>query len=251
MIKQVVILPSLCIVSVLILCLMLKSMAENERESIDIVNNDETIFVSSTFKGEQIDGMSTDLVPEKEWEIIHYRGSCYHDTIIHAVWLYINPNQELQKYENDSSFVVVKVTAVNKSPMDIYFHGKGNRLRAPIIKESYIRDTAAFNQNPSIWSAYPMKLNRRLAFERSDYLKSPHRELIKRENQDNLIRIPSGERQELIVVIPKREGSYLATAIVEFNEGMYAWDCNGQRVAWTDKRTIDSNKVDLREVKRK
>lgn len=229
---------------------MVEPMTKNEGESIDIVDNSKAIFVSSTLKGEQINGVLTDLVPEKEWGISHYRGSCYHDTIIHAVWLYINPNQELRKYENDSLFAVVRVTAVNKSPMDIYFHGEENKLRGSIIKEFYIRDTAAFNQNPSLFSAYPMKLDRRLAFGLKDYLKSPHRELNRRENRNNLIRIPSGERTELIVVIPKREGSYIVTAVVEFNEEMNAWDCNGQIVTGTDKRTIDSNKVDLKEVNR-
>lgn len=192
-------------------------------------------------------GQTPLLVNEEGWEINHYQGSCYHDTIIHAVFLYIDPSQQLKKYQNDSSFVVVEVIVVNKSPIDIYVYGKNDRMRVPVIKEKYVPDTAVLRKsNNYLWSAMPMKLHRSSAFEQEDYLKNPHKDLWSRENRNSLIEIPKGERKTLIVVIPKREGDYRVEAIVEFNRDMYAYDCEGHRVSWQHFRTIESNKIELK-----
>lgn len=191
-------------------------------------------------------GQNNLLIPEKEWEINHYQGSCYHDTIIHAVFLYIEPNQQLKKYKEDTSFVVLEVTVVNKSPIDIYFYGENNKMRVPVIKEKYVVDTARLKNNDRLWSVRPMKLDKSLAFEMEDYSKNPHRHLWDREKRDSLIKIPKDERKTLIVTIPKREGDYRIQAIVEFNREMYAYDCEGQRVAWEQFRTIESNKIELK-----
>jgi len=189
------------------------------------------------------------IVEQEIWEIDHYGGSCYHDTIIHAVWLYINPDQQVKKYENDTSFVLLEVTAVNKSPIDIYFHGESNILRATILKENYVIDTAAMKNSKITYSAYPTKLNRRLAFESEDYSKNPHQHLWKRESEPSLIQIPKNERKNLIFALPKRKGNYRIEEIVEFNKEMYAFDCEGEKVTWPQYRTIESNKIELKMIK--
>lgn len=191
-------------------------------------------------------GQNNLLISEPDWEINHYQGSCYHDTIIHAVFLYIEPNQQLKKYGKDTSFVVVEVTAVNKSPIDIYFHGEKNRMKVPVIREKYIPDTARINNSKYIYSAMPLKLERSLAFEMEDYSINPHRELWSRNIEDSLIKIPKSKWKKLLVTIPKREGDYRIEAIVEFNTEMYAHDCEGQKVAWPHYRTIESNKIQLK-----
>lgn len=191
-------------------------------------------------------GQNTLLIQDEEWEIKHYQGSCYHDTIIHAVFLYIEPNQQLKKYDKDTSFVIVEVTAVNKSPIDIFFHGKNDRMKVPVIKEKYIADTARINNSKIIYSAIPSKLDKSLAFEMEDYSKNPHKDLWSRNNEESLIKIPKNGRKKLILTIPKREGDYRIEAIVEFNTEMYAYDCEGQKVAWPEYRTIESNKIELK-----
>ena len=193
-----------------------------------------------------INGQNTLLIQENEWGINHYQGSCYHDTIISAVFLLIEPNQQLKKYVKDTSFVVVEVTAVNKSPIDIYFYGENDRMKVPVIKERYIADTARIKNSKIIYSAIPYKLDRSLAFEMEDYSKNPHKDLWDRDNDNSLIKIPKGQRKKLIVTIPKREGDYRIEAIVEFNTEMYAYDCEGQKVAWPQYRTIESNKIELK-----
>lgn len=191
-------------------------------------------------------GQNTPLIHDEEWEINHYQGGCYHDTIIHAVFLYIDPNQQLKKYDKDTSFVVVEVTAVNKSPIDIYFHGETNRMRVPVVKERYIADTALVNDSKIIFSTMPLKLDKSSAFEMEDYSKNPHKDLWGRNNKESLIKIPMNRTKKLIVTIPKREGDYRIEAIVEFNTEKYAYDCTGQKVSWSEYRKIESNKIELK-----
>jgi len=194
-------------------------------------------------------GFGQKLVPfsHNGWEIDHYQGSCYHDTIIHAVWLYIEPNQELRKYDYDTSFVVVEVIAVNKSPIDIYLHGNQNNLKAIVIKESYVLDTTRRDSSYYLRSGMPpRKLDKRLAFEMKDYSKNPHKDLW-RENQDELILIKQGSRRKLLATIPKRYGLYRINGTVEFNKERFAYDCDGIKVTWSRCRIIESNRIELKE----
>jgi hypothetical protein len=192
-------------------------------------------------------GQKASLLPEPGWKISHYQGSCYHDTIIHAIWLYIDPNQALKKYQHDTSFIVLEVTAVNKSPIDVYFYGQDNKLNAPVIQEKYVIDTVTFDPNKKNWGAYPRKLDKSLAFSDQDYAKDPHKYLSVSKKGELLVQIPKNTRKKLLLTVPKREGDYRIEAIVEFNKELYAYDCEGEKVTWEQFRVIESNKIELKE----
>ncbi|MDX1911730.1 MAG: hypothetical protein SFV22_09615 [Saprospiraceae bacterium] len=192
-------------------------------------------------------GQGVSFSTEKDWVVNHYQGSCYHDTIIHAVWLYIAPHQELRRYQNDTSFVVVEVTVTNKSPIDIYLHGVDNKLAGYIIKEAYVIDTARLNNEKRDWGTYPRKLEKKPAIEMwDDVLKNPHQYLWAEKHKKALIQIPKNTKKNLFVTIPKREGDYRVEAMVEFNKEFYALDCEGERVPWP---IIESNKIELKKKK--
>ena len=218
-------------------------------------------------------GQTETLSLEEDWEIKQYQGTCYHDTIIHAIWLHIEPNQELLKYQNDTSFIVAEVTAVNKSPIDIYFYGIDDKLTASIMKEIHVPDSARMKDIFAGYRAYhnmsdemkekipglkndilvgtpPTKLVKKSAFEMGDYSKNPHKELWSNENRNSLILIPKGTRKKLIVTIPKREENYLIQAIVESNKGRYTIDCDGQKVSAYNEEIIESNKIELKRIRK-
>ena len=192
-------------------------------------------------------GIGQALVPvhTEGWILEHNQGSCYHDTIIHAIWLYIDPFQELQRYDNDSSFVIVEVEVVNKSPIDVYIHGYQHRLKAYVTEEYYVPDSSRTTLDHFRRGAIPpRKLEEKLAFNREDYRKNPHKDLANKF-KDELVLIEQGKRKKLLVSVPKRFGTYRVNGTIEFNKERYAYDCCGNRVSWSRCRVIASNRFQL------
>ena len=184
-------------------------------------------------------------IPPNEWQIQNYTGSCYHDTIIHAVWVKILPERGLKRYKNDDSFAIVELELVNKSPIDIYVSGMQNKLMTIVMKETYVLDT-------SIKSKFPVgtmhrKMERKNAFEMEDLKSNPHKDLMSRENEKEVIRIKSGSKKILIAAIPKRNGDYRIEVPVYFTKNKTFFDCYGVESSWREN-LIESNKIELRKV---
>jgi hypothetical protein len=211
---------------------------------------------------QKVIGQPQKLISEEQWDIEHFQGSCYHDTIIHAIWLYIDPDQTLQSYDKDTSFVVVEVTAVNKSPIDIFYSGYDNMLNTIVTKEYRVVDTLRMkhrkkrtqinlsrNQSGILHGFPPMKMESSLAFNKSDYKNNPHRFLNDLELKNKLIEIPKNSKRKLLITIPKRKGQYRMSMVVEFNREKFAYDCEGQKVTWETDRIIKSNKIELYNTK--
>lgn len=180
------------------------------------------------------------------WYLDHYAGTCVVDTMTKAVWLFVNPYQGYKYIECDKSFVIVEIIAANYSNSDIYLPGVGNKLKAKIFKESYVPDTARFNNSTLMWGSMPRKLQKESAYERGDVLLNPHKELWNRKNSDSYILIPKDTRKKLLVTIPKRKASYRVASEIRFNKDGYVIDCEGHKLAWYT--TIESNKIELKKT---
>src|SRR5688500_9858570 len=82
-----------------------------------------------------------------DWKIENYSGSCYFDTLIHAIWVQILPNNPAYYLNGDTSYLVAKAEVVNKSPIAIFVHGDSLRMQVPVLREWY-------EQNPSFPKGY-------------------------------------------------------------------------------------------------
>jgi hypothetical protein len=196
-----------------------------------------------TFFAESISSQSTKN--SSDWEVRNYSGSCYHDTIIHAIWIKLIPNEKAKYYKNDTTFLVIEAEVVNKSPIPIYFRGKNDRMLAFAQKETSIIDTVLFKKKPQIHLGMPpTKFHQESARIYYGDRIMPFRDLWDREKK-LFIEILPNERKRVYIPFPKHEASYIVEAIVEFNKEGYAYDCEGQKVEWPNFRTIQSNKIDL------
>ena len=147
----------------------------------------------------------------------------------------------------DTSYLVAKAEVVNKSPITIFVHGDSLRMRVPVLREWYERDTS-FPRGYSkdelrLISALPIKLHTESTYELYPRGKFPFRDLWQIDT--NYIEIPSGERKILFFPLPKRMASYRLEAVICFNKEQYWFDCTGQKVTWPQYSTIQSNKIDL------
>lgn len=200
------------------------------------------IFVSLSFHSTS---QILESVSEGQWNVAD-ANRCYQDTITRSVWITIATDQPPQRLTNDTSFIIVNVKIINKSPIDIYVEGSGDRLKAPVIQENYIPDSARMHHFAESGLHFrgkaPDIIEQKLAFNSNDYMKNPFKDLW--QVHDQLIRIEKGTRKTLRISIPKRNGNYRIETLVHFRDNNKS-NCVETESGALEELTIQSNRVRL------
>ncbi len=180
------------------------------------------------------------LVKDTSWHISNLdRSQCFIDTFSSSIWLYVDLDQALSRYGDDSTFLIVQAELVNRSIRDVYVEGSQDRLKAAVVKETV--ETVDDESKLASHLSAALYIKSSLAFESTDYVTNPFKDLW--TAQDDHIYIPAGARKKLWVAMPKRSNICYLEFDYHFSENGQVLNCQGENISW--QKSIKSNKFQV------
>lgn len=179
---------------------------------------------------------------DTNWELVNFeKGSCYFDTIVSAIWIRVIPDQLINKFSLDSTYIFAMAEIVNKSPKDIFIEGDEDGYKVAITKRFVKDDESPLKENEIVTSAGRILMGYELATTSEDRRSDPFKDVW--STLDKFTKIPAGSRKLIPISLPKREASLRAELHIYFNKVKTWFACDGTSITHTEY--LESNVVDL------